>query len=66
MQLWPHGKGLAWEVRRTERAGEVHMSAPAMAAPFLTFTMPAAWFAVFGRLPPARCAAPAALFVVSH
>jgi len=34
--------------------------------PLVVVIVPAAAFAIFGRLPPARTAAPAALLVVSH
>jgi hypothetical protein len=43
---------------------DVASSAPAV--PFVVVVMPAAPFVIVGGLPPARTAAPAALFVVSH
>jgi hypothetical protein len=66
MQLRPNGKRLAREVRRAKRTGKRHVPTAAVAVPLLSVAMPASWFAILGRLPPAWCAASAALFVVSH
>src|SRR5580704_8446059 len=60
--------GTAGEPRTSERAREVPAATATRSAamPFLAVAMPAASFAVVGRLPSSCCAAPAALFVVRH
>jgi hypothetical protein len=66
VHLRPHGKRLAGKVWRAKWPGEVATATADVAVPFLAIAMPASWFTVLGRFPPALCAARAALFLVSH
>src|SRR5262249_54911241 len=69
-EAWPWREARHWrEARTAEWAGEVPpaaMGAPAPGMPLVVVIVPAAALAIFGRLPPARTAAPAAFLLVSH